>query len=80
VVLFLFQSLAVSFNQNTFVPESFEITQIYGVSSLEVTMTSVIHMLLHVPVSFPANYVVDKYGCRVGTFVCGLFLCLGCWT
>jgi len=43
-------------------------------------MSSIIHMILHVPISFLANYVVDKCGCRAGALISGLFLLFGCWT
>ena len=45
-----------------------------------VTMTSLIHMILHPPLSFPANYIVDKYGIRAGIIVASIFCIIGSWT
>jgi FLVCR family feline leukemia virus subgroup C receptor-related protein len=42
-------------------------------------MTSLIHMIVHVPISFPANYVVDKYGTKIGNTIACLFSILGSW-
>ena len=44
-----------------------------------VTMTSLIHMLLHMPMSFPANYIVDKYGVRAGIIIASIFSIFGSW-
>lgn len=62
-----------------------------------VTMTSLIHMILHAPVanffifsltlknnyflkiSFPANYIVDKYGVKAGIVIAAFFCTLGTW-
>lgn len=44
-----------------------------------VTMTSLIHMIMHAPVSFPANYIVDKYGVRAGIIIASIFCILGSW-
>jgi FLVCR family feline leukemia virus subgroup C receptor-related protein len=36
-------------------------------------------MLLHFPLSFPANYIVDKYGIKSGVYIAAFFLLLGSW-
>lgn len=36
-------------------------------------------MLFHFPLSFPANFVVDKYGIRTGLWIAGICLMLGSW-
>lgn len=51
----------------------------YNTSTFMVTANSLIHMLLHFPLSFPANYVVDKYGIKAGVIVAGIFLLIGSW-
>lgn len=44
-----------------------------------VTMTSLIHMILHAPISFPANYIVDKYGVKAGIVIAAFFCTAGTW-
>jgi FLVCR family feline leukemia virus subgroup C receptor-related protein len=36
-------------------------------------------MLVHVPFSFPANYIVDKYGTKVGNTIACVFTLAGSW-
>lgn len=36
-------------------------------------------MLLHFPLSFPANYIVDKYGIKMGVLIAGVLLFLAGW-
>jgi len=44
-----------------------------------ITMTSLIHMIMHTPVSVPANYIVDEYGVRAGIIIASIFCILGSW-
>ena len=44
-----------------------------------VTMTSLIHLIVHLPLSFPANYIVDKYGIRTAMIIASIFCITGCW-
>lgn len=52
---------------------------LYDTSEFVVTANSLIHMLLHFPLSFPANFVVDRYGIKAGLIVAGFFLLIGSW-
>lgn len=36
-------------------------------------------MLLHFPLSFPANYIVDKFGIKAGVIIAGFLLLAGSW-
>jgi hypothetical protein len=40
--------------------------QIYSVDSLWVDMCSLVYMIVFVPMVFPANYILDTKGLRVG--------------
>ena len=44
-----------------------------------VAMTSLIHLIVHLPLSFPANYIVDKYGIRTAMIIASIFCITGCW-
>lgn len=43
------------------------------------TMTSLIYMLLHFPISFPANYILEKYGVKVGVNIAAGLCLFGSW-
>ena len=44
-----------------------------------VAMTSLIHLIVCIPISFPANYIVDKYGIRTAMIIASIFCITGCW-
>ena len=48
--LYIMASLAISLQQNTFAPQATYLVTIYKVPSIMVSMTSLIHMILHAPV------------------------------
>ena len=51
--------------------------KIYGISSFEVNLTSLIFMLFHPIFSFAANFILDAYGIRVGLYFGLIFTMLG---
>ena len=51
----------------------------YKISRIEVSSTSFIHLALHAPVSFPANYIVDKHGVKVGIMIGAILCTIGSW-
>lgn len=50
---------------------------VYGVSSFEVNMCSIIYMIAFIIVVFPANYILDKYGLKVGVLLGSAFTLAG---
>ena len=44
-----------------------------------VAMTSLIHLIVYIPISFPANYIVDKYGIRTAMITASIFCITGWW-
>jgi MFS family permease len=50
----------------TFAPITSEATQYYGVSDLSIGLLSLSFMVVYILVSFPASWVIDTYGIRVG--------------
>ena len=40
--------------------------QIYGVSDIWIEMCSLAYMIIYIPIVFPANYILDTLGLRVG--------------
>ncbi len=50
----------------TFAPITSNAVQFYGVSELSIGLLSLIFMVVYILVSFPASWVIDTYGVRVG--------------
>lgn len=68
VVLLAFMAVVIA-NQLlwiTFAPITSNAVQFYGVSELGVGLLSLIFMIVYIFVSFPASWVIDTYGVRVG--------------
>ena len=63
----------ISLLQTSFSPQSSELIIVYNKSAFIYNLTSLVHMIVHVPVSFPANYIVDKYGTKVGNTIACFF-------
>jgi MFS family permease len=71
VVLLAFMAI-VAINQLlwiTFAAITSEATQFYGVSELSIGLLSLSFMVVYLVVSFPASWLIDTYGIRVGVGV-----------
>jgi len=51
----------------------------YGVSSAVIGSMGFMFMLVFIPVNFPSNWVLERYGLRVGILVGIAFSTLGMW-
>ncbi len=68
VVLLVFMAV-IAINQLlwiTFAAITTDATQFYGVSDLSIGLLSLIFMIVYIFVSFPASWMIDTYGIRVG--------------
>jgi MFS family permease len=68
VVLVIFMAV-IAINQLlwiTFAAITSDAMQFYGVSDLSIGLLSLIFMLVYIFVSFPASWIIDTYGIRVG--------------
>jgi MFS family permease len=68
VVLLVFMGI-IALNQLlwiTFAAITTDAAQFYGVSDLSIGLLSLIFMVVYIFVSFPASWVIDTYGIRVG--------------
>ncbi|XP_055687095.1 feline leukemia virus subgroup C receptor-related protein 2 [Lutzomyia longipalpis] len=55
------------------------IQRYYGITSTWVDWTSMIYMVLYIPLIFPASWFLDKMGLRIAA-ICGVLgTCLGAW-
>src|SRR6266542_2317981 len=71
VVLLSFMAI-IAINQLlwiTFAAITSEATQFYGVSELSIGLLSLSFMIVYLLVSFPASWLIDTYGIRVGVGV-----------
>lgn len=60
---------------NTLTPIASYLSIIYGLDSTVINLGSLLFILMHPIFTFPASYVIDTYGARIGiTFGC--ILCL----
>ena len=50
----------------TFAPITSEAVTFYNVSPLQIDLLSLIFMIVYLFVSFPASYIIDTYGIRIG--------------
>lgn len=50
----------------TFAPITSNAVEYYGVSELSIGLLSLIFMIVYILVSFPASWVIDTYGLRIG--------------
>ncbi|KAL4477768.1 hypothetical protein ABPG72_018942 [Tetrahymena utriculariae] len=77
--IYILGMMQISIMQNSFAPQANELSVVYGLSSTLYNLTSLVHMIMHVPVSFPANFIVDKYGTKVGNTIACVFSLAACW-
>jgi FLVCR family feline leukemia virus subgroup C receptor-related protein len=54
-------------------------TQTYGVADIWVEMCSLVYMIFYIPVVFPSNYILDKFGLRAGVIIGIGLTTLGAW-
>ncbi|EGR33456.1 major facilitator superfamily protein, putative [Ichthyophthirius multifiliis] len=80
IIIFILGMLQISMIQNSFSPQAAQLIIVYKKSNFIYNLTSLIHMIVHVPMSFPANFVVEKYGTKIGNTICCFFALLSCWT
>ena len=50
----------------TFAPITSEAVAFYNVPALQIDLLSLIFMVVYIFISFPASYIIDKWGIRIG--------------
>ncbi|KAI1294723.1 putative MFS-type transporter -like protein [Halotydeus destructor] len=55
------------------------ITEYYDVTDYDVNWTSVIYMVVYIPLIFPASWLLDKKGLRFSVILGAFGTCLGAW-
>jgi len=68
-IILIVYMLIVAVNQMlwiTFAPITVDSTIYYGVSDLHIGILSMCFMIVYIVVSFPASWIIDTYGIRIG--------------
>lgn len=63
-----------------FAPVAQLMIEAYDVSAFDTTFLVLIFHLLYIPLNFPANYMMDRFGMVLPTLVSGVLMILGAWT
>ncbi|XP_017866728.1 PREDICTED: feline leukemia virus subgroup C receptor-related protein 2 [Drosophila arizonae] len=79
LILFVFYSAsnAMQWIQYTIINNI--ITRYYGISDKWVDWTSMIYMILYIPLIFPGSWFLDKVGLRITALVGIVGTCIGAW-
>ena len=48
-------------------------------TNLEINMCAMLYMIAYIPVNFIANYLIDKYGSRLGLIIGCVLTIAGLW-
>jgi len=63
-----------------FAPVAILMIRAYEVSAFDSAFLVLIFHILYIPLNFPANYMMDKYGMVLPTLISGTLVILGSWT
>uniref|UniRef100_A0A1A9WMW2 Major facilitator superfamily (MFS) profile domain-containing protein n=1 Tax=Glossina brevipalpis TaxID=37001 RepID=A0A1A9WMW2_9MUSC len=59
--------------------DAMDTIQYYGVSDVWIDWTSMVYMILYIPLIFPGSWFLDKMGLRITALVGILGTCIGSW-
>uniref|UniRef100_A0A8D9A8M8 Choline/ethanolamine transporter FLVCR1 n=1 Tax=Cacopsylla melanoneura TaxID=428564 RepID=A0A8D9A8M8_9HEMI len=79
LALFVIYSMSNSLQWIQYSIVTDHIVKYYGVTSFHVDCTSMIYMLVYIPLIFPGSWFLDKYGIRKSVLIGATFTCLGAW-
>lgn len=79
LILFTFYSAANAMQWIQYSIINNIITKYYGVSDKWVDWTSMIYMILYIPLIFPGSWFLDKMGLRITALVGVIATCIGAW-
>ena len=60
-------------------PITKDLKTIYGLSELIISSSALFYLVLYMPFNFPSNYIVDKYGIKVGMALGTVLTLIGAW-
>jgi len=79
LALFVFYSASNAFQWTQLVIITSILEKYYSVSTLTVYWTSMIYMVVYIPLIIPASWLLDKKGLRLGVLLGSAGTCLGSW-
>ena len=77
VGIFSFAQMMISILVNSLTPIAAYLTEIYDQSVIVVNLGSLLFTLMHPIFTFPASYVIDTYGTRIGIAIGCILALLG---
>jgi len=66
LLLFMFANITMQILWISFATVTLEATAFYGVEEFDILLLSMIFMIVYIPVTFLASWVISKYGLRIG--------------
>lgn len=79
LAMFVLYSASNAFQWTQLVIITSILEKYYSISTLAVYWTSMIYMVLYIPLIFPASWLLDKKGLRLGVLLGSAGTCLGSW-
>lgn len=79
LAMFVFYSASNAFQWTQLVIITSILRKYYDISNMAVYWTSMIYMVLYIPLIFPASWLLDKKGLRLGVLLGSAGTCLGSW-
>ena len=79
LIIYLLAALANSIPAQAFSSINNIIQHKFNYRPVIVTLNSLFFPLLHPIMAFPANWIIDKYGMKVGCTIGGIILVIGVW-
>jgi len=79
LAMFVLYSASNAFQWTQLVIITSILEKYYSISTLAVYWTSMIYMVLYIPLIFPASWLLDKKGLRMGVLLGSAGTCLGSW-
>lgn len=60
-------------------PITKDLKSIYDLSEIVISSSALFYLILYLPANFPSNYILDKYGIRVGVTLGTVLTLIGSW-
>lgn len=72
-------NISININYIATSPLTKDLQIVYGLSDLVVSSGALFYLILYTPVTLPSNYILDKYGIRVGLTFGMIATIIGAW-
>ncbi|MFX0023942.1 MAG: MFS transporter [Candidatus Hermodarchaeota archaeon] len=77
LLLFMFVNITLQILWISFAPITIEAAAFYSVAELEILFLSLVFMIMYIPITFLASWIIDKYdfriGAGIGAILAGIF-------